>query len=70
MSRVCFGYGIIMQFMFLSYDLSETNRIEGSVHCVFRSTSTWENFDKSMKIDCKQWLNNQNPENCSSCVAS
>ena len=25
------------------------NVVEGSVHCVFRSNSTWQNFDKTLK---------------------
>ena len=44
--------------------------IEGTVHWVFRSTSTWEEYDKAMKINLEQWLDNQYPENWSSRVAS
>ena len=39
--------------------------IEGTVHLVFRSTST-ESFDKSMEINIKHWLDNQYPEILSS----
>ena len=44
--------------------------IEGTVHRVFRSTSTWEEYDKAMKINREQWLDNQYPESWSSRVAS
>ena len=44
--------------------------IEGTVHRVFRSTSTWEEYDKAMKINREQLLGNQYPENWSSRVAS
>ena len=44
--------------------------IEGTVHQVFCSTSTWEEYDKAMKINREQWLDNQYPENWSSRVAS
>ena len=43
---------------------------EGTVHRVFRSTSTWEEYDKAMKINRKQWFANQYPESWSSRVAS
>ena len=44
--------------------------IEGTVHRVFRGTSTWEEYDKAMKINREQWLDNQYPESWSSRVAS
>ena len=44
--------------------------IEGTVHRVFRSTSTWEEYDKAMKIIREQWLDNQYPESWSSRDAS
>ena len=44
--------------------------IEGFVHRAFRSTSTWEEYDKAMKINREQWLDNQYPESWSSRVAS
>ena len=44
--------------------------IEGTVHWVFRSTSTWEEYDKAMKINREQWLANQYLESWSSRVAS
>ena len=43
---------------------------EGTDHRVFRSTSTWEGFDKAMKINRKQWSDNQYPDHWSSWVAS
>ena len=44
--------------------------IEGTVHRVFRSTSTWQEYDKAMKINREDWLDNQFPESWSSRVAS
>ena len=44
--------------------------IEGTFHRVFRSTSTWEEYDKAKKINREQWLENQYPEGWSSRVAS
>ena len=44
--------------------------IEGTVHRVFRSTSTWEEYDKAMKINCEQRLDNQYPESWLLRVAS
>ena len=50
----------------LQYKRSVT---EGTVHRVFRSTSTWEEYEKAMKINHEQWLDNQYPESWSSRVA-
>ena len=44
--------------------------IQGTVHRVFRSTSSWEQFDKAMETNWAQWLTNQYPENWSAKVAS
>ena len=44
--------------------------IQETVHLVFSSTSAWEKYDKAMKNNLEQWLDNQYPENCSSRVAS
>ena len=44
--------------------------IEGTVHRVFRSTSTWEGFDKATKLNRKQWSDNQYLDHSSSRVAS
>ena len=44
--------------------------IQGSVHRVFRSTSSWEQYDKAMETNRAQWLTNQYPENLSTKVAS
>ena len=44
--------------------------IQGTVHRVVRSTSSWEQFDKAMEINRAQWLTNQYPENWSAKVAS
>ena len=34
------------------------NVIEGTVHNVFRSTSTWEDFDQALEKNRKQWIEN------------
>ena len=39
------------------------NVIEGTVHRVFRSTSTWENSDQALEKKPKQWIENQYPKN-------
>ena len=43
--------------------------IQGTVHRVFRSTSSWEQFDKDVETNRAQWLTNQYPENWSAKVA-
>ena len=43
---------------------------QGTAHRVFRSTSSWEQFDKAMETNRAQWLTNQYPENWSAKVAS
>ena len=44
--------------------------IQGTVHRVFRSTSSWEQFDKAMETNSAQWLTNQYPKILSAKVAS
>ena len=44
--------------------------IQGTVHRVLRSTSSWEQFDKAIENNQVQWLTNQYPENWSVKVAS
>ena len=39
------------------------NVIEGTLHRVFRSISTWENFDQALEKNRKQWSENQYPKN-------
>ena len=41
------------------------NVIEGTVHRVFRSTSTWESFDQALEKNRKQRIENQYPKNWS-----
>ena len=41
------------------------NVIEGTVHSVFRRTSTWEDFDQALEKKRKQWIENQYPKNWS-----
>ena len=35
--------------------------IQGTVHRVFRNTSSWEQFDEAMETNRAQWLTNQYP---------
>ena len=44
--------------------------IQGTVHRVFRSRSSWDQFDKAMETNRAQWLKNQYTENWSAKVAS
>ena len=37
--------------------------IQSTVHRVFRSTSNWQQFDKTMETNRAKWLTNQYPEN-------
>ena len=48
----------------------ERSVIQGTVHRVFRSTTSWEQLDKDMKTNRAHWLTNQYPENWSAKVAS
>ena len=41
------------------------NVIEGMVQRVFRSTSTWRDFDQALEKNWKQWIQNQYPKNWS-----
>ena len=62
--------GTILNFRRCAPFQYQRSVIEGTVHRVFRSTSTWEKYDKAMKINREQWLDNQYPENWSSRVVS
>ena len=44
--------------------------IQGTLHRVFGSTSSWEQFEKAMETNKAQRLKNQYPENCSAKLAS
>ena len=39
---------------------------EGILHRVFRSTTTWERLNEAMKINRKQWSDNQYPDQTTS----
>ena len=41
------------------------NVIEGTVHRVFRSTSTWEDFEQALEKNLRRWIENQYPKNWS-----
>ena len=42
--------------------LYKKNIMEGAVHRTIRCTSTWNKFDESMKVNRKQWVDNQYPQ--------
>ena len=54
--------GTVLNFRSCAHLQYKRSVIEGTVHRVFRSTSTWEEYDKAMKINREQWLDNQYPE--------
>ena len=60
--------GTILNFRGCAPLQYKRNFIEGTVHRVFRSTSTWENFDQALKKNRKQWIENQYPKNWSDMV--
>ena len=58
--------GTILNFRGCATLQCKRSVIEGTVHSNFRSTSTWENFEQAFeKKNRKQWIENQNPKNCS-----
>ena len=65
-----YNTGTILNFRSCAHLQYNRSVIEGTVHRFFRSTSTWEEYDKAMKINREQWLDNQYPKSWSSRVAS
>ena len=57
--------GTILNFRGCAPLQYKRNVIEGTVHRVFRSTSTWEYFDQALERNRKQWIENLYPENWS-----
>ena len=60
----------IMACFYTSVFAHQKNIIEGTVHKIFRSTSTWELYHEAMMINRLQWKENQHPEEWSSKVES
>ena len=54
--------GTILIFRGCASLLYKRSVVEGTVHRVFRSTSTWEDFDKALEKKWKQWIDNQYPK--------
>ena len=54
-----------------SYALTQNERsvILGTVHRIFRSSSNWEQFDKTTETNRAQWLKNRCPEKWSASLA-
>ena len=50
--------GTILNFRGCAPLQYKRNVIEGTVHNVFRSTSTWEDFDQALEKNRKQWIEN------------
>ena len=57
--------GTILNFRGCAPLQYKRNVIEGAVHRVFRSTSTWEYFDQALENNLKLWIENQYPKNWS-----
>ena len=57
--------GTILNFRGCAPLQYKRNIIEGTVHRVFRSTSTWEYFDQALEKNRKLWIENQYPKNWS-----
>ena len=53
--------GVVLNFRSCAATQHKKNIVEGTVHRVFRSTSTWQNFDKALKENKTIWLQNQYP---------
>ena len=62
--------GTILNYRSCAPTQCKRSVIQGTVHRVFRSTSSWEQFDKAMETNRARWLINQYPENWSANVAS
>ena len=57
--------GIILNFRGCAPLQYKRNVIEGAIHRVFESTSTWEHFDQALEKNRKQWIENQYSKNWS-----
>ena len=42
--------GVVLNFRSCAPIQPKKTTVEGTVHCVFRSTSTWQKFDKAPKL--------------------
>ena len=62
--------GTILNYISCAPTQYKRSVIQGTVYRVFRSTTSWEQFDKAMETNRAQWLTNQYPENWSAKVAS
>ena len=62
--------GIILNYRSCAPTQYKRSVIQGTVHRVLRSASSWEQFDKAMETNRAQLLTNQYPENWSAKVAS
>ena len=62
--------GTILNYRSCAPTQYKHSAIQSTVHRVFRSTSSWEQFDKAMETNRAQWRTNQYHENWSAKVAS
>ena len=58
--------GVVLNFRSCEPIQHKKNIVEGTVHLAFRSTSTWQNFDKALKENEIIWLENQYTESWTS----
>ena len=53
--------GLMLSFRSMAPKAYKRNIIEGTVHRIFNSTSTWQHFDSGLEEAMKCWENNQYP---------
>ena len=57
---------VVLNFRSCALIQHKKNIVEGNVHRVLRSTSTWQDFDKALRENESIWLRNQYPESWTS----
>ena len=62
--------GTILNYRSCTSTQCKRSVMQGTVHRVLRSTSSWEQFNKAMETNRAQWLTNQYPANWSTKVAA
>ena len=62
--------GIVLNYKSCAPTQYERSVIFGTVHRIFRSSSNWEQFDKTTETNRAQWLKNQCPEKWSASLAA
>ena len=62
--------GVILNFRNCAPIQHKKNIVEGTVHRIFRCTSTWQNFDKALKENESIWLKHQYTEGWTSRISN